>query len=65
MDPYLMRLEWSVTRPNAQAIIKDVIDTPPLDELIAELAREHPDDYANLAEHIEIERYRDPRESGK
>lgn len=60
-----MRLGMGVTKPSAQSVIKDVGGPKELEDSIEELAEKDPEGYSLLSEHIELERYRDPRKTGK
>ena len=68
-DIYAMRAErragMAVARPSAQSVIKDVGGPKELEDAVEALAEKDPDGYSLLAEHIPLERYRDPRKVGK
>jgi hypothetical protein len=63
-NPYLLRQEFAATRPTSHAVITGVVDKP-MDEVIEELWEKDPDGYACLSEHIDLDRYRDPRKAGR
>lgn len=62
MDPYAFRAEmgltFAATDPRGHVKVTG-ITTPPIGPLLDKLREEHPDDYANLSEHICVEDFRE------